>query len=115
MASREAGARVACAKDEDERYVLSSVYACVPYPGGEWPFGMDFVLGMLNSSVIHWIARKRALESTSGAFTKLRIYQVGSFPIRRIHFTTPAKERAALVEELTGMYREWVGSQEERP
>jgi len=34
-----------------------------------------------------------------------------SLPIRRIHFTTPGKERAALVEELREMYRDWVGGE----
>jgi hypothetical protein len=38
-----------------------------------------------------------------------------SVPIRCVYFTTPAKERAGLVEELKGMYREWVGRQEEKP
>ena len=112
---REAGARVACAKDEDRLYLLSSLYACVPYPDQDWPLAMDAVLAILNSSLICWIAKKRALESTSGAFTKLRIYQVEAFPIRRVGFVTPAKERAALVQELKGMYAEWVGSEEKKP
>jgi len=104
---REAGARVACAKDEGNRYLLSSVYACVPYQGRDWPFSMDFLLAILNSSLTCWIARKRALESTAGAFTKLRIYQVESFPIRRIHFTTPGKERAGLAKGLDAAYEAW--------
>ena len=40
--------------------------------------------------------------------------QLKAIPIRRIHFTTPDKERTALVEGLKGMYREWVGRREER-
>jgi hypothetical protein len=37
------------------------------------------------------------------------------FAIPRIHFATPVEERAALVEELKGMYRQWVGSGDKEP
>ena len=75
---------------------------------------LSFLLAVLCSSPLDlWY--RTAFQNEEIKFPHVQKSHLQRVPIRRIHFTTPAEERAALVEELKRMYREWLGSREEKP
>jgi hypothetical protein len=108
---RQTGDSLVVCHDAAQFFSLKNTHVLLPC---ETPGDLRYLLGVLNSRLLNWYYQ-RMIPERGRPFAEVKIDYVRQLPIRRIHFTTPAKERAALVEELKGMYREWVGRQEEKP
>ena len=71
---------------------------------------LGFLLSLLSSSLLDlWY--RTGFQNEEIKFPHVQKSHLVQIPIRRIHFTTPPEERAALMEELKGMYHEWVGGE----
>ena len=73
-----------------------------------------FLLASLNSRLLSFAYLEQDAAATKDDFRQTTLDGLRQLPIRRIHFTTGAKERSALEEELKAMYAEWVGGEAER-
>lgn len=74
-----------------------------------------FITALLNSRLLAWIYTNTSAISVKDDFPQVTLLELKKLPIRRIELTTPPAQRARLVEELKGMYWEWVGSRKEKP
>ena len=93
IAVRETGNRIIASLDLENRYFLSSLYAVYPKQVNDSHF-LLYILGVLNSELATFIAKKIALDLTKGAFTKFRTNQLARLPIHRINFADPLTEPA---------------------
>ncbi|RKZ35627.1 MAG: restriction endonuclease subunit M, partial [Gammaproteobacteria bacterium] len=82
---RETGKRMIATLDLENRYILSSLYAIYPKSLNE-KLSLQYLLGVLNSSLATYVMKVIALELTKGAFTKVRTHQLARLPIRTINF-----------------------------
>jgi hypothetical protein len=80
---RETGRRIVAALDTEDRYVLSSLYAVYPRTSSDG-WNLKYILGLLNSRFVTFLLHGFALGATAGAFTKVRINQLGRVPVRVI-------------------------------
>jgi hypothetical protein len=71
---------------------------------------LTFLLGVLNSTVFENYIRTNSVDLRGGYYRVTKNF-MEPFPLRRIHFTTPAAERAARAGELVGLYEQ--GADEE--
>ena len=85
------------ALDAEGRYLcLNTVYAlCSPRS----PLDLRFVHAVVNSQVFLAFVKDASVDLRGGYVRVARNFIV-AFPVRRIHFATPAEERAALVQGL---------------
>jgi len=105
---RRVGDRLIVAFDDEQYYALNTLVILTASSSAA--HSLHSLLAILNSSLLSSYFRKY-LKSTKDVFSEIQARQFEQLPVRRIHFTTPAKERVALVEELKWMYREWVGGE----
>ena len=80
IAIRETGKRITACLDNENRYFLSSLYAC--YPKADYTLlDLKFLLGILNSTLATYYISKIAFDLSQGAFTKMRTNQLARLPI----------------------------------
>jgi len=82
---RETGSRIIATIDQENRYLLSSLYSIYPKNKDE-KHSLFYFLGILNSKLATYFIKIIALELTKGAFTKVRTNQLGRFPVYLIDF-----------------------------
>jgi hypothetical protein len=91
IAIRETGSRITATLDKENRYFLSSLYS-IYWRDELDPRDLNYLLGLLNSSVATFILHAIVLGLTEGAFTKARTNQLGRLPIKRINFSDSAEK-----------------------
>jgi hypothetical protein len=73
---------------------------------------LHYTLAIVASRLMSWyFGAVFATGTLQGSYSHTYPQQIRAFPIRRIHFTTPASERTALLQELKDRYDQWVLSQ----
>ena len=96
IAIREAGKQITACLDDENRYFLSSLYAC--YPKKEYNLlYLKSLLAILNSSLATYYVRKIAFDLSQGAFTKMRTNQLARLPIPQC---VMKKELSGLVDKI---------------
>ena len=70
----------------------------------------DYVLAILNSSLIQDFYRSSFPEASQQVFPQVKVSYLRRLPIRRIAFTTPEQHRDSLVEQGKRLYAEYLGS-----
>lgn len=78
---REAGERITASLDEDNHYIMSSLYNAILK---DKKFDLKYLLGLINSRLFQFLMWKIALEKTKGAFTKAKIYHYYALPVKDI-------------------------------
>lgn len=91
---REAGARITATYDEDNYYIMSSLYNAILIDDS---YDLKYLLGLLNSKLMQYIMNKLTFEKTKGAFTKAKIYHYYNLPIKK---TDGQRVIAKLVNEI---------------
>jgi len=84
------------------------VYVFKPSAAG---WRVNALLAVVNSRLMSFACLERDVAATKDDFRQTTLAGLRALPIRRIHFTTPADNRMALVRGLTGAYDQWVLSQ----
>jgi|AntRauTorcE11897_2_1112592.scaffolds.fasta_scaffold00646_8 hypothetical protein len=86
---REAGKQIIATYDENNFYIMSSIYNGILINEN---YLLKYVLGLLNSNVLQYMMKLKTFDKTKGAFTKAKIYHYEELPIKRcekniqIHF-----------------------------
>ena len=76
---REAGATIVATYDEDNYYIMSSLYNAIIK---DKRYSLKYLLGLINSKVFQFLMNKITFEKTKGAFTKARIFHYYSLPVK---------------------------------
>ena len=76
---REAGAKITATYDENNFYIMSSLYNAILINKS---YDLKYILGIINSSLIQFVMNKLTFEKTAGAFTKAKIYHYYNLPIK---------------------------------
>lgn len=76
---REAGARITATYDNENYYIMSSLYNAILI---DHSFNLKYVLGCINSHLFQFLMNKLTFEKTKGAFTKAKIYHYYKLPIK---------------------------------
>jgi hypothetical protein len=76
---REAGATITATYDEDNYYIMSSLYNALLI---DPKFSIKYILGLINSSLFQYLMNKLTFEKTKGAFTKAKIYHYYNLPVK---------------------------------
>jgi hypothetical protein len=76
---REAGATITATYDEDNYYIMSSLYNALLIDNS---FDIKYLLGLINSSLFQYLMNKQTFEKTKGAFTKAKIYHYYNLPVK---------------------------------
>ncbi|MBI3947847.1 MAG: N-6 DNA methylase [Armatimonadetes bacterium] len=102
--------RLVATFDPDGRYVEQSLVCTVPHgattpPSPLAPVSLLYILSLMNSALISYYFGHHVIgDSLGGGLIHATPGSVSRLPIRRIEFTTPAAERAALVEQAKRRY-----------
>jgi hypothetical protein len=78
---REAGNQITATLDNDNYYILSSLYNGILI---NEDFEIEFIISQLNSKLFQYLLNQLTFEKTKGAFTKARIFHYYELPIKRI-------------------------------
>ena len=78
---REAGAKITATLDEDNYYIMSSLYNGIII---DCSFSIKYILGLICSNLYQYLMNKLTFEKTKGAFTKAKIYHYYELPVRDI-------------------------------
>ena len=76
---REAGATITATLDEDNYYIMSSLYNAILV---DKSYSMRFLLGLINSKLFQYLMYKLTFEKTKGAFTKAKIFHYYELPVK---------------------------------
>jgi adenine-specific DNA-methyltransferase len=76
---REAGSTITATYDEDNYYIMSSLYNGILINKN---YSLKFLLGIINSRLFQFLMHKMIFEKTKGAFTKAKIYHYEKLPIK---------------------------------
>lgn len=80
IAIREAGRNITACLDDNNSYLLSSLYSL--YPKAEYTINdLKIILGFINSKLATFYVTKVAFDLTEGAFTKMRTNQLSRLPL----------------------------------
>jgi hypothetical protein len=104
---RETGKRIIATYDNQQYYLLSSVYSVFLKP--ESKYNLKFVLGIINSTVSQYYMQQLCFDNSSGAFVKARIFHYKELPIPKIDFENKSEKEqhdkiVNLVENLLELY-----------
>jgi len=111
------GKRLVATLDHERRFVEQSLVCIIPHgtltPKSEFRgYDLHYLLSLLNSRLLSdYYGAVIIGDSLGGGLIHATPGAQGQLPIRRIHFTTPEKERTALVEGLKGMYWDCVSGE----
>ena len=78
---REAGDKITATYDENNYYIMSSLYAGISL---NTSFSLKYILALLNSALFQFQLKLIAFDKTQGAFTKARIFHYYELPIKVI-------------------------------
>ncbi len=97
---RETGDRIIATYDENNFYIMSSLYNCIPKDEN---YNLLYLLPLLNSKLFNFIMKLLCFDKTAGAFTKARIFHYYNLPIKIIPPTeqTPLITHAQKMLDLT--------------
>ena len=76
---REAGAEITATYDDNNFYIMSSLYNAILR---DKSFSLKYLLGLLNSQLFQYIMYKLTFEKTKGAFTKAKIFHYYELPVK---------------------------------
>lgn len=76
---REAGATIVATYDDDNYYIMSSLYNLTLKNNH---FSLKYLLALINSKVFQFVMNKITFEKTKGAFTKARIFHYYALPVK---------------------------------
>ena len=76
---REAGATITATLDEENYYIMSSLYNAILI---DKEYSMRFLLGLINSKLFQYLMYKLTFEKTKGAFTKAKIFHYYELPVK---------------------------------
>lgn len=76
---REAGSEITAAYDENNFYIMSSLYNAILR---DKSFSLKYILGLLNSRLFQFLMYKLTFEKTKGAFTKAKIFHYYELPVK---------------------------------
>ena len=76
---REAGAKIVATYDDDNYYIMSSLYNAILK---DRSFNLKYLLALINSRLFQFIMNKLTFEKTKGAFTKARIFHYYLLPVK---------------------------------
>lgn len=76
---REAGSKIVATLDEDNFYIMSSLYNAILI---DKKFDLRYVLACINSHIFQFLMNKLTFEKTKGAFTKAKIYHYYDLPVK---------------------------------
>lgn len=88
---REAGDRITATVDEDNYYIMSSLYNGILI---NQKFKIKYVLGLLNSEIFQFLMNLQTFSKTSGAFTKAKIFHYYPLPVKQTDSNTQSKIEA---------------------
>lgn len=95
---REAGAEITATYDDNNYYIMSSLYNAILR---NQSFSLKYLLGLLNSQLFQYIMYKLTFEKTKGAFTKAKIFHYYELPVKVCNQTEQQKIIAVVDEILT--------------
>jgi hypothetical protein len=78
---REAGDTITATVDEDNYFVMSSLYNGVLINS---KFNIKYVLALLNSEIYQFLMNLQTFSKTSGAFTKAKIFHYYPLPVKQV-------------------------------
>jgi len=78
---REAGAEITATFDDENYYIMSSLYNGIQI---DKSYDLKYLLALLNSKLFQYQMNKLTFEKTKGAFTKARIFHYYKLPIKRL-------------------------------
>ncbi len=76
---REAGSEITACYDNDNYYIMSSLYNAILI---NKDYSLKYILGLLNSCLFQFMMYKLTFEKTKGAFTKAKIYHYYELPVK---------------------------------
>jgi hypothetical protein len=85
---REAGDKITATVDEDNYYIMSSLYNGILINQN---FKIKYVLGLLNSEIFQFLMNLQTFSKTSGAFTKAKIFHYYPLPVKQTDSNTQSK------------------------
>ena len=95
---REAGAEITATYDDNNYYIMSSLYNAILR---NQSYSLKYLLGLLNSQLFQYIMYKLTFEKTKGAFTKAKIFHYYELPVKVCNQTEQQKIIAVVDEILT--------------
>lgn len=99
---REAGATIVATYDEDNYYIMSSLYNAIIKNEA---YSLRYLLGLINSKVFQFLMNKITFEKTKGAFTKARIFHYYALPVKVVDSTTQ-NELVKMVDKALSVKRD---------
>ncbi len=82
---REAGNRITATIDENNYYIMSSLYNGILINNN---FKIKYILALLNSEIYQFLMNLQTFSKTSGAFTKAKIFHYYPLPVKKIENKT---------------------------
>jgi hypothetical protein len=79
---REAGDKITATVDEDNFYIMSSLYNGILINQN---YRIKYVLGLLNSEIFQFLMNLQTFSKTSGAFTKAKIFHYYPLPVKNTY------------------------------
>lgn len=77
---REAGNTITATYDEDNFYIMSSLYNAILRNAD---FDLKYILALINSKIYQFLMNILTFEKTKGAFTKAKIYHYYKLPVKK--------------------------------
>lgn len=107
---RETGSRIVATLDLEHRYLLSTLYGLY-WKNRENKESLQYLLGLLNSSLATFFVKAIALDLTAGAFTKIRTNQLARLPIPTLDFNNHDERKmhdrmVQLVEQMLALRKQ---------
>jgi hypothetical protein len=78
---REAGNKITATIDENDYYIMSSLYNGILINKN---FNIKYVLALLNSEIFQFLMNLQTFSKTSGAFTKAKIFHYYPLPVKKV-------------------------------
>lgn len=78
---REAGNKITATFDDQNFYIMSSIYCCILKDSN---FDLKYLLGLLNSNLFQFLMHNLTFAKTEGAFTKAKIFHYYKLPVRDV-------------------------------
>ncbi|MFH2028996.1 MAG: TaqI-like C-terminal specificity domain-containing protein [Bacteroidota bacterium] len=105
---RETGKRITATFDDDQYYIMSSLYSVFLKDGIN--YNLKYILGVINSNLSQFFMKQLCFDNSSGAFIKARIFHYQQLPIKIINFKTTEKDKhdeiVKLVDQLLKLNEE---------
>jgi len=79
---REAGKEIIAIYDEENFYIMSSLYNAILV---DYSYSLKYVLALLNSNLFQFLMKLKTFNKTKGAFTKAKIYHYYDLPVKVIN------------------------------